>query len=61
MFHYSYKDSTPPARHYYRLSPAELDTLQEQIKQLIEEGWISASTSPYAAPVFFARKKDGSL
>ena len=55
------KDSTPPAKHYYRLSPAELDVLRERVKQLIEEGWISPSTSPYAAPVLFARKKDGSL
>ena len=28
------KDSTPPARHYYRLSPAELDVLQEQINKM---------------------------
>lgn len=52
---------TPPSRNPYRLAPAEMEVLREQIRELLESGHIRPSTSPYGAPVLFARKKDGTL
>ncbi|XP_070054227.1 uncharacterized protein [Nicotiana tomentosiformis] len=49
--------SIPP----YSMTPAELKELKEQLKDLLEKGFIRLSTSPYGAPVLFVRKKDGSL
>ncbi|XP_070015151.1 uncharacterized protein [Nicotiana sylvestris] len=45
----------------YRMAPAELKELKEQLKDLLENGFIRPSTSPWGAPVLFVRKKDGSL
>ena len=39
----------------------ELNQLKKQLDQLLIEGKISPSTSPYGAPVLFVKKKDGSL
>ncbi|XP_070015155.1 uncharacterized protein [Nicotiana sylvestris] len=49
--------SIPP----YRMAPAELRELKEQLKDLLEKGFIQPSVSPWGASVFFVRKKDGSL
>jgi len=49
--------SIPP----YRMAPAELRELKEQLKDLLEKGFIRPSMSPWGAPVLFVRKKDGSL
>ncbi|XP_019246490.1 PREDICTED: uncharacterized protein LOC109226146 [Nicotiana attenuata] len=49
--------SIPP----YRMEPADLKGLQEQLKDLLEKGFIKPSTLPWGAPVLFVRKKDGSL
>jgi Reverse transcriptase (RNA-dependent DNA polymerase) len=51
----------PPVRPIYRLSPLEFEELKKQIKELLALGFIEPSTSPYAAPVLFVQKKDGSL
>jgi hypothetical protein len=51
----------PPFRGIFRLSQAELDVLKETLDNLLEEGKINPSTSPYGAPVLFVKKKDGSL
>src|SRR5688572_24198518 len=40
---------------------AELDELKKQLDQLLEQGKISPSTSPFGAPVLFVKKKDGTL
>ena len=53
--------STPPSRHYYRLSPTEVQLLKEKIESLLKEGWITPSCSPYGAPVLFVKKKDGTM
>ena len=50
---------TPPYKSPYRLSVAELDELKRQINNLLDQGWIRPSTSPYGAPVLFIPKKDG--
>ena len=49
--------SMPP----YRMAPAELKELNEQLKEFLEQGFIRPSTSPWRAPVLFVKKKDGSL
>jgi hypothetical protein len=51
----------PPFRSIFRLWQGELKVLKETLNQLLEEGKISASTSPYGAPVLFVKKKEGSL
>jgi hypothetical protein len=54
-------DMPPPFRGIYRLSQIELQELKHQLDQLLKDGKISPSTSPYGAPVLFVKKKDGSL
>ena len=49
--------SMPP----YRMAPAELNDLNEQLKELLGQGFIRPSTSSWGAPVLFVKKKDGSL
>lgn len=43
------------------MSPLELRALRAQLDELLELGYIQPSTSPWAAPVLFVKKKDGSL
>ena len=45
--------SMPP----YRMAPAELKELNEQLKELLDKGFIRPSTSPWGAPVLFVRRK----
>ena len=45
----------------YRMAPAELSELKEQLHELLDKGFIRPSTSPWGAPVLFVKKKDGSL
>ena len=41
------------------MGPAEQDELEEQVKDLLVQGFIRPSFSPYGAPVLFVPKKDG--
>ncbi|XP_070015583.1 uncharacterized protein [Nicotiana sylvestris] len=54
-------DTRPISIPPYRMAPAELRELKEQLKDLLEKGFIRPSVSPWGAPVLFVRKKDGSL
>ncbi|WP_180706512.1 hypothetical protein, partial [Campylobacter coli] len=54
-------DAKPPWRRGYRLSPAEVEEVKRQVTELLKQGLIEPSTSPYGAPVLFVQKKDGSL
>jgi hypothetical protein len=57
-----YPDSPPQFRGIFRLSSQlELQELRKQLSELLKDGKISPSTSPYGAPVLFVKKKDGSL
>ena len=51
--------AVPPNKPPYRLSPKEHDELQAQIDDLLAQGHIRPSQSPYGAPVLFVPKKDG--
>ncbi|GJR85442.1 cytochrome P450 78A7-like protein [Tanacetum coccineum] len=53
--------SKPPAKAPYRMPPPELEELRNQLKELMDVGYIRPSKSPYGASVLFQRKKDGSL
>ena len=46
---------------HFRLAPAELKGLKEQLQELLDKGFIRPSTSPWGAPVLFVKKKDGTL
>ncbi|KAL4368219.1 hypothetical protein GQ457_05G024210 [Hibiscus cannabinus] len=43
----------------YRMSPKKLRELKAQLQELLYRGFIRPSVSPWGAPVFFVKKKDG--
>lgn len=51
----------PPYSKIYPLAPAERDALREFVDENLRKGYIRPSKSPAAAPVFFIKKKDGTL
>ena len=53
--------ATPPYRHQYRVSAAELAEVRCQLDEYLEKGWIRPSSSPYSTPIVFIRKKTGEL
>ncbi|GJU76190.1 putative reverse transcriptase domain-containing protein [Tanacetum coccineum] len=53
--------AAPVARAPYRLAPSELKELSDQLKELLEKGFIRPSSSPWGAPVLFVKKKDRSF
>ena len=61
-FHIDLKEgSTPQKKGLYRMSPAELSELKNQLTELIDQGFIKPSSSPWGSPVLFVSKKDGAL
>ena len=53
--------ATPASITPYRMAPLELKELKLQLLELLENGFISPSVSPWGAPVIFVKKKDGTL
>lgn len=53
--------TAPISKAPYRMAPAELKELKEQLQELLDKGFIRPSVSPWGAPVLFVKKKDGSL
>ncbi|GJV34172.1 putative nucleotidyltransferase, ribonuclease H [Tanacetum coccineum] len=53
--------AAPVARAPYRLAPAEMKELAEQLKELSDKGFIRPSSSPWGATILFVKKKDGSF
>ncbi|XP_022957288.1 uncharacterized protein LOC111458730 [Cucurbita moschata] len=53
--------TAPISKAPYRMAPAELRELKEQLQELLDKGFIRPSVSPWGAPVLFVKKKDGSL
>ena len=49
--------SAPP----YQMAPTELKELKEQLRDLLDKGFIRPSCSPWGAPMLFVKKKYGSL
>lgn len=53
--------ATPVRRAPYRLSVAEEDHLRTTLQELLDLRFIRPSVSPWAAPILFVSKKDGTL
>ena len=51
----------PFSKTTYRMAPAELKELKDQLQELLEKNFIKPSSLPWRAPVLFVKKKDGSL
>ncbi|KAA0041508.1 Transposon Ty3-G Gag-Pol polyprotein [Cucumis melo var. makuwa] len=45
----------------YIMAPAKLKELKGQLQELLDKGFIQSSVSPWATPVLFVKKKDGSM
>lgn len=43
----------------YRYNPTQKDEIEHQVKELLQNGMIQPSSSPFASPVILARKKTG--
>ena len=53
--------ASPVSKTPYRMSTPELKELQLQLEELLKKGYIRPSVSPWGAPVFFVKNKDGTL
>ncbi|KAJ9541044.1 hypothetical protein OSB04_027550 [Centaurea solstitialis] len=53
--------AAPISKAPYRMAPAEMKELKEQLEDLLSRGFIRPSVSPWGAPVLFVKKKDGSM
>ncbi|WVZ80750.1 hypothetical protein U9M48_028203 [Paspalum notatum var. saurae] len=53
--------TAPIYKKAYRIAGVELLEVKKQIDELLEKGFIRKSTSPWASPVLFTEKKDGTL
>ncbi len=51
----------PPKSRIYPMSAYKLQNVKEYLEENLAKGFISSSTAPYASPVLFVQKKDGSL
>ena len=54
-------DTQPISIPPYRIALAELKELKDNLKDLLDKGFIRPSISPWGAPMLFVRKKAGSL
>ncbi|XP_073060027.1 uncharacterized protein [Primulina eburnea] len=54
-------NATPISIAPYRMAPAELKELKEQLQELLDKKQIRPSASPWRALVLFVKKKDGSM
>jgi hypothetical protein len=53
--------TTPISKRPYRMPPAELAELKEQLQELLDKGFIRPSTSPWGCPALFVKRKDERL
>ena len=53
--------TSPISMTPHRMVPVELQELIVQLQELLDKGFIKPSTSPWGAPVLFAKKKDKTL
>lgn len=49
----------PPANQEpYRASPSEIWVIEQEVKNMLSEGIVQHSSSPWSLPVALVRKKD---
>ena len=53
--------TSPISMTLYRMAPVELQEIKVLIHELLDRGFLRLSTSPWGAPVLFAKKKDKTL
>ena len=53
--------ASPISMTLHRMAPAELQDIKVQLQELLDKGFIRPSTSPWGAPVLFAKKKNNTL
>jgi len=53
--------TAPISRRPYRMPPNELAELKNQLKELLDKGFIRPSSSEWGCPALFVKKKDQSL
>jgi hypothetical protein len=54
-------ETAPISKRPYRMPPAELAELKNQLQELLDKGFIRPSTSPRGCAALFVKKKDESL
>jgi len=54
-------EETPPRSRLYHMSGYKLQKVKDYLTEHLNKGFISSSSAPYASPILFAEKKDGSL
>lgn len=57
----SLKDTEPMGKTYHSVPKPLYQEMKNYLHDLITQGWVRKSNSPYASPVVCVRKKDGSL
>src|SRR5438105_12553489 len=53
--------TTPISQRAYRMTVTKLAELKEQIRELLDKGYIKPSASPWGLPVLFVKKKDETM
>jgi hypothetical protein len=53
--------TAPISKRPYRMPPKELAELKVQLQEVLDNGYIRPSSSPWGSPALFVKKKDGSL
>ncbi|GJV30708.1 putative reverse transcriptase domain-containing protein [Tanacetum coccineum] len=53
--------ATPIAKTPYRLASSKMKELMSQLYELLDNGFIRPSSSPWGALILFVKKKDGSM
>ena len=53
--------TAPKSKRAYHMYAEELKELRKKLDELEEKGFIRPSVSPWAAPILFVKKKDGSM
>lgn len=57
----SLKDTEPVVKMYLSVPKPLYGEMKEYLHDLIAQGWVKKSHSPYASPVVCVQKKDGTL
>ena len=57
----TYEDARPIHQHPYRVSAKEREAIRTQVREMLDDGVIEPSNSPWSSPVVLVKKKDGTL